>query len=214
MSGSTTTAAALLSAGNFDAAEREVRAVLERNPQDRRALDLLTTALVEKRDFQRALSIADDWIEREPDCYQAHKNRIFVLIHSRNVREARTALERYRTDFPFDVAGYDWMQLHVNLADGKSKVLLKQIKALRRKYGSHPDFDTAETIAKSREGHLIGAGRAADTMLKNDPLDANALYVKALSAFRLCRWQSGQGRPCGMDPEPRYSTGGELAQCW
>lgn len=188
MSGSTANASALLSAGNIEAAEREARAVLDRDPHDRTALDVLISAAVEKEDFKRALSMADDWIGREPDCQLAHQNRIYALIRAGKIRPARAALERYRSDFPFDVTNYDWMQLTLNLASGKSEVVLKQIKTLRRKYGAHPDLDAAETIARSREGQMVGASRAADAMLKNNPLDSGALYVKAFNAFKLCRF--------------------------
>ena len=188
MSGLAASASALLKAGNVDAAEREALALLDRNPHDRNGLDILISVTVERLDFIRALALAEDWIAREPDCATAHRHRIVALARSKKKRQARAALEAYRTAFPRDVSGYENLRTGMELAIGDPEKAIQQVNALREKHGEQPEFNKADAIARTRAGHLVSASRAASEVLKADPHDAQALHLKAVTAFRLCRF--------------------------
>lgn len=180
-------AQSFLKAGNLEAAEREALAVLERAPHDRDALEVLIEVALDNRDPARALALADGWVAREPDCPRAHQSRILALCRGRRKRQARQALDRYKADFPNDTKGYDGMWLGMETAFGGSEAVIKKVAGLRRTHGPQQPFDEVEALAKSRAGQLIGASRAADRVLKSNPLDLRALNIKATNAFRLCR---------------------------
>lgn len=193
MNGCLETARALLKAGNFDAAEREAQRELERDPQNNAAFGLIVEITLARGDKAQALRLAEEWVAMQPDNANAREQYIQCLLRLKRKRDAKKQIAAFERDFPREHETAEIMRLGLQAARGKSAAVVRGVAELRQRYGDHADFDEVEARMRSRDGQLFGAQKAADKVLKSNPLNLPAMMIGAVNAFRTCRFSKARG---------------------
>ena len=176
--------AAMLQAGNVDAAIRHCKNALDIRPTDIDSYSLQIDILSAKERPAEALRLTEARLEQSPDCRWSHLNRIRL-----NARLGRSGLSRKARDEAILLFADDPMMVHdanllYDICQDRNRNVLKRIRKLRKEgYWGVYDLRSLEQIAHANSSHVHTLGKLQQQDLEDGYVDAETLHSQAKVRF-------------------------------
>ena len=184
MDGTLAAGRAQLQAGNVFAAIRSAKQVLQEDPQDVEAMDLLCSAHMAEQDYMSAQQVIDSWLRIMPDDSNAHASQIMLQMTLGRQDDAKARIDQFSQSFPNAVYQTAWLRAIWEEAFGSPARAADQYEAM---LAAEPD-NTALKIRLAMthvEGRNILAARALMLdVLSEDANSADALRTLAISELK------------------------------
>ena len=184
--GSLNTAQALLKAENYEGARRIVCKALDENPDNLGAWQLRVKIEMDSGKHNDALVFVRQILAKHPDNAALRGMEFDTLVRSRQKKEAATARDRFRADFPFHTARVEQMDLQLDASAGRTK----KVSAKLREYADHVyglDGQKDLAIAHHRIDDIFRARRLMDEVHPEFPNDVELNAAMASNYLQLAR---------------------------
>lgn len=184
MDGTLEAGRAALQAGNVFVAIRSAKQVLQDNPQDVAALDLLCSAHMAEQDYMSAQDVISSWLRIDPNDPDAHVSQIMLQMTLGRQDDAKDRIARFSEGFPTCVQHAMWMEAIWEEAFGTPD---KAAELYGNMLAQSPDAIALKLRlgrAHAEGRNFIAASEIMLDVLREDANNAEALRTLAVSELK------------------------------
>ncbi|WP_133057632.1 tetratricopeptide repeat protein [Falsiruegeria litorea] len=195
----------MLEAGNIEGTKRILGKLLEKDPDNYPATDLMIEALTKQSAHKEALAYCDNWLSRHPNSVGIHVFRFKSLAKLGRTRDMKASLKQFRTTFPHETTAISIMEMFQDAQKGNANSFRK---TLEKEFGdvSSPDLIKVKAIALHQVNDLFEADYYLSKAVEFFPNDAELLAAMATNRFQIGRLASARmyaARSLAADPTRR-----------
>jgi len=179
---------AQLNAGNTPAARKVAEAILEQNPLDVQALDLLHDCLIAEKEYIAAKSMVLKWLEQQPQSRNAHQALLTTQLHLDDKKGCLKTFETFKESFPQAVTYIKMMDGILDTRFGNGKRGLKIFTEMREEHPEIGTFVFLQGQVAYNQDRLFAAFKLFRQALALNPEDAAVWRMYAFTAYHLLRY--------------------------
>ena len=192
MDGRLTAGQAQLQAGNTFAAIRSAKQVLQDDPQDTNALELLCCAHMAERDYMSAQDVLDGWLRITPDDPDAHWTQILLQMSLGRQDDAKQRIAQFEQSFPESVHLTIWLQAMWQEAFGSPDKAIALYRTLLEREPGDISLIRRIALTEVEARNIIAASELMQDVLAHNANDADALRTLAISELKTFRFASAR----------------------
>jgi predicted Zn-dependent protease len=187
MTHSLASARALLAAKSFPAARRALAELLKERPDEPALLSFAVEIEEQAGDHKKALELARAALKTAPDNAVLRNQEIDALCRLGRKAEAGAAVERFKTDFPFEFRRIAEMKVMLDAIHGRSKKLKSLLDGWSEEDDLSPEELVTLGIGYSKIGDLYRAQRLLLEAHRDLPDDFALNEALATNSYLLVR---------------------------
>ncbi len=182
MTGAYNTASAFLDAGNYDSAKKIAENILDKAPDDIKALILLAKIEKAQQNYDQALSFIHAGLRSNPLNQALRKQEILIFMDMDRKRKARLGIKQFETDFPLANIDQDFLKLIYESHFGSDKRASQKLQN-----SAFANDALAQGIFYTNSGALFAGQRSLLKALENDPVCFSTNSAFAVNQFALSK---------------------------
>lgn len=181
-------ARAFLEAGNFKLAIKHAEEVLQKDPENSRALEVLGDTLLKTNEHQRLEELSVSWLGRDPSAGPPHMFLFFCYLQRKDQKMARALLDHFSTACPGNKREIDMFEAAFKTKFGKPE---EGFDSLARIYAADGDKRSAfkfNSLAALKRQNLSEAITEGEFARRSGDVSAGHLSYLAMLCYRTFRF--------------------------
>lgn len=183
---------AMLQAGNFEAAIRTAKQVLQSDPNDYEALLLMSRAMLFSGDFTAAHDTTQQMLRLRPDAIEGHVNGVEIPLYRGLYQASKDALDAFREACPHAITEHQVLTATWEYHFGDPKAAIALYQALLAKHPGDLDLHRALGLAEYEVRNPFRANQSLNLVLQHKVRDAGVM--ERLAFIRLRQFAFGEAR--------------------
>ena len=175
---------AMLQAGNFDAAIRAAKEVLQSDPNDFAALFLMSRAMLFSGDFLAAHETNQQMLRLRPDALEGHINSVEIPMFRGLYQASKEALEAFRDACPYAITEHQMLSATWEYHFGDPKASIALYRELLAKHPGEVDLHRGLGLAEYEVRNPFRAAPSLIHVLQHKVRDARVMEQLAFIKFR------------------------------